>query len=106
MMMDPSKQSLARWVNEGGTVDPQAYPASSRQKRDAELMLLRGRTIAIENTLIALLAGASAGQRSAVRTMAVTIRAQAGVAPHPLTESAALQMNHLVDRAEHFAGSG
>jgi hypothetical protein len=60
------------------------------------------RTIALENTVIAMLELASDAQRASVRAMADAIEPRAGTSPHPLTESATMHMRHIVDRAEHF----
>lgn len=67
-----------------------------------ELTQLHARTIALENTMIALLESATDDQRASVRRMAAIIAPQAGTSVHELTLSAAKHMNHLVDRAEHF----
>ena len=60
---DVRLSALSRWDNEGG-----AFPAAAREAhpdppdmRNAELVLLRVRVIALENLLIAVLAKASTG---------------------------------------------
>ncbi|MFM9978574.1 MAG: hypothetical protein ACKVOP_11100 [Sphingomonadaceae bacterium] len=101
-MNDPMVRAMSRWDNEGGATDPDVTPGDHPPMTQAELTQLRIRTIALENVVIALLEGASEDQRASVRAMAAAIAPQAGSTPHPLTRSATLHMNHLVDRAEHF----
>ncbi len=64
------------------------------------------RVIALENLVIALLADATNEQRVRARVMAVHISPRAGFTAHALTLEAAAEMNHLVDRAEHFKNAG
>lgn len=72
------------------------------QSSNTELVQLRTRVIALENLLIALLAGASEPQRTLARDMATYIAPRLGFTPHPLTIHAAAQMIHLVERSEVF----
>jgi hypothetical protein len=60
------------------------------------------RVIALENLVITLLADATDEQRARARAMGVHISPRAGFTAHALTLEAAAEMNHLVDRAEHF----
>jgi hypothetical protein len=69
---------------------------------NAELALIRIRVIALENLVIALLAGASDRQLQAAREMAKYISPRPGFTLHPLTSQAAVHMIELVDRAERF----
>jgi hypothetical protein len=104
--------ALSRWDNEGGSLpDPVQDElfadqdlALSTHTTIAEWVHLRTRLIAMENVLIALLAEAPASQRELVREMAACIAPRPGAEAHPLTTRAALQMNQLVDRAEHLCG--
>lgn len=102
--------ALSRWDNEGGAV--LGLPTNtSRTDNDvpkvpeltnAEMVQLRIRVIALENVIITLLAGATDQQLELIREMAATISPRSGFTQHPLTIHAARQMNHLVDRANHF----
>ena len=69
---------------------------------NAEHTHMHMRVIALENLVIALLAEATDEQRTRARAMAVHISPRAGSTAHALTLEAAAEMNHLVDRAEHF----
>lgn len=101
-MTDAATRPLSRWANEGGAIEPVIANIATAPMSQSELTQLRIRTIALENVVIALLEAAPDDQRAAVRELAQTIAPRSGSTPHPLTESAALHMNHLVDRAEHF----
>lgn len=101
-MTDAATRALSRWTNEGGAVEPSLANLVHPPMSQTELTQLRIRTIALENVVIALLEAAPDEQRATVREMADAIAPRSGSTPHPLTESAALHMNHLVDRAEHF----
>ena len=103
-------RALSRWDNEGG-----AIPCCSQeglisndvqseipQLTNAELGQLRIRVIALENLVIALLAGASDQQISLTREMAAYISPRPGFKHHPLTIRAAAQMIDLVERAGRF----
>ena len=69
---------------------------------NAEHTHMHMRVIALENLVIALLAEATDEQRARARAMVVSISPRAGSTAHALTLEAAAEMNHLVDRAEHF----
>ena len=101
------QRELSRWDNEGGAeargtdlvmmsgdTDPRALPL-----KNAELVQLQVRVIALENLLIALLAGASDEQLALAREMAGYITPRPGFTHHRLTIHAAGQMIHLVERA-------
>lgn len=77
-----------------GDTDPRAPPL-----KNAELVQLQVRVIALENLLIALLAGASDEQLALAREMAGYISPRPGFTYHGLTIHAAGQMIHLVERA-------
>jgi len=68
----------------------------------AELVQLRVRVIALENTVISLLARSSEQQLNHVRELAAYICPRPGFTPHHLTIRAAAEMIHLVERAGHF----
>lgn len=121
---------LARWDDEGGAgpLGPQEAPVSGvarlaqaglvqtgpdqpdldqpdlnkAELGNAELVQLRIRIIALENLVVALLAGASAHRLELVREMAAYISPRPGVTRHSLTLRASVQMNHLVGQAAHF----
>ena len=101
------QRALSRWDNEGGAgarrtdlvmksgdTDPRAPPL-----KNAELVQLQVRVIALENLLIALLAGASDEQLALAREMADYISPRPGFTHHDLTIHAAGHMIHLVERA-------
>jgi len=103
-------RALSRWENEGGAIssrlqeDARSGEAQSEVPplKNAELLQLRIRVIALENLVIALLAGVSDQQIGLAREMAAYISPRPGFTHHPLTIHAATQMNDLVDRAGHF----
>lgn len=102
--------ALSRWDNEGGArpghPQPQQLEAPAHAEvpalTNAELVHLRGRVIALENALLAVLAQAPDAQRALIQDMAEYIRPRPGYTPHPLTIHASDHMNQLVERAEHF----
>ena len=110
---DPSRQrqmALSRWDNEGGAGPHRAHtgsksvevPGAAPRRRDAELVQLRIRVIALENLVISLLAQASERQLEVAREMAAYISPRPGFTHHRPTIHAAAQMIHLVERAGHF----
>jgi hypothetical protein len=108
--VDPSQQrqtALSRWDSEGGAGPhgPQA-PGDVQSEvphlTNAELVQLRVRVIALENLVIALLAGASDRQLVLAREMSAYISPRPGFTPHPLTIHAAGQMLDLVERSALF----
>ena len=66
------------------------------------ISVLAIRLIALENLVIALLAGSSEYQLQLARDMVAYIEPRPGYTPHPMTLHAAAQMTHLVGRASHF----
>lgn len=113
---DPSdlrQRALSRWENEGGAehgrrqepVDLTERSEPVPDLRNAELVQLRVRVIALENLMIAVLATASDGQLDLVREMAAYISPRPGSTQHPLTLEAANQMLNLVERAARFSAS-
>lgn len=70
--------------------------------KNAELVQLQTRVIALENLAIALLAQASQVQLELARGMATYISPRPGATAHPLTLHAAAQMRHLVERSHRF----
>ncbi len=99
------QKALSRWENEGGAAapDPQeGEVAQSHALTNAELVQLRIRVIALENVVMALLAGASEERLQIVREMAAYIAPRPGYTQHPLTVRASAHMIELVHRAEHF----
>lgn len=108
---EPQNQQrpLSEWDNEGGAgrsgpqestadVAPYDIPVLT----NTELVQLRGRVIALENLVTALLSGAPALQHDFVRSMAAQISPRPGTTQHPLTVQATSQMNALVERAIHY----
>ena len=71
---------------------------------DAEAGNLRVRLIALENLVVALLAGAPDSQSDLVREMAAYISPRPGATPHRLTVEAARNMLAIVERAAHYRG--
>lgn len=101
--------AISRWENEGGANGDQ-LPAQARTGEaqtavdltNAELVQLQVRVIALENLLIALLAGARSQTPDLARALACSISPRPGFTPHHLTLHAAVQMNHLVNRSVLF----
>jgi hypothetical protein len=111
---DPIQQrelALARWDNEGGArpggLDGELPSGEARAGtpplKNAELVRLQVRVIALENLLIAVLAEASDRQLALARDMAAYISPRPGFTPHDLTLHAAAQMIHRIERAGDFA---
>lgn len=104
------ERALSRWDNEGGAgpegpqdgSKPNETSADVPDLTNAELVQLRVRVIALENLVIALLAGVSDKQLEIAREMAVYISPRPGFTPHPMTVQAADHMLDLVDRAGRF----
>lgn len=69
---------------------------------DAEEGNIRVRLVALENIVVALLAGASVSQRGSIRDMATYISPREGKTRHRLTVEAARNMIALLDRADQF----
>jgi len=102
--LDPSQQrqkALSRWDDEGGLI-PGDMHSEVPELTNAELVHLRVRMIALENVVIALLAGSSDRELDHVREMAAYITPRQGSTEHPLTIHAADLMIQLVERAGHF----
>lgn len=105
------QMALAVWDNEGGaepglrqlSSDPRARPARKLQLTNNELAQLRARVVALENLMIALLAGTSILQLDRAREMAAYISPRPGFTQHPLTIHAAAQMLSIVQRAGRFS---
>lgn len=95
--------ALSRWENEGGALTTEDAARESPDLTNTELVQLRVRVIALENLVIALLAGGSPAQRALVRDMAAYILPRPGHTMHPLTVHAGHQMLHLVDRSDYFS---
>ncbi len=104
------ERALSRWENEGGA-EPEGpqHGGASEQARsqidrttNTEMIQLRVRIIALENILIALLAGATDEQLATAREMAGYIAPRPGATHHPLTISAGKHMIDLVERADRF----
>ena len=97
--------SIGRWENEGGdTAGLQTHERGSvvGEIGDVEDGNLRVRLIALENIVVALLAGAPESQSRLVREMADYISPRPGVTPHRLTIEASRNMIALVDRAARY----
>jgi hypothetical protein len=104
------QKALSRWENEGGA-PPGGHHESLQSTEaqsegfpltNAELAQLRVRIIALENTVISLLARSSTQQLNHVREMAAYICPRPGFTPHHLTIRAAAEMIHLIERAGRF----
>ena len=103
------QRALSRWDNEGGAGPCGSHEAPTAEDStavptmgDPELVLLHIRVIALENLVIALLAGASDRQIELAQEMAPLISPRPGSTPHPLTTRASDHMLDLVQRASHF----
>ena len=97
--------AIGRWENEGGTTDrafQHQQETVAGEIGDVEAGHLRVRLIALENVVIALLAGAPEGQSDLVREMANYISPRPGATPHRMTIEAASHMVALVNRAAHY----
>ena len=109
-LLQQRQRALSRWENEGGAIPcgsqkgliPNDAQSEIPQLTNTELVQLRIRVIALENLVIALLAGVSDRQIGLAREMATYISPRPGFTHHPLTIHAATQMNDLVDRSGHF----
>ncbi|HVL09606.1 hypothetical protein [Hydrogenophaga sp.] len=110
--LDRSKQlqkAISRWENEGGADGDHASKSAKSGEvqtevdlTNAELVQLQVRVIALENLVIALLAGAADQTPDLARAMAAYISPRPGSTPHHLTIHAAAQMVHLVERSNLF----
>jgi hypothetical protein len=67
------------------------------------MVCLRSRVIALENIVVAMLAGGSHDQRAIVHDMAMFVRPPLDAVQDRLTMHAADLMDHLTDRATRFA---
>ena len=102
------RRALGCWDNEGGatTAGPQQDVHSGESGSNvppltnAELVRLQVRVIALENLVIALLAGGSVEQRRFAGELASWIAPRPGFTRHPLTIHAAAQMVHILGRSE------
>ncbi|OZA71937.1 MAG: hypothetical protein B7X78_02330, partial [Sphingomonadales bacterium 39-62-4] len=98
-------RAIGRWENEGGSfagLHQHRTPTVAGEIGDAEAGNLRVRLIALENLVVALLAGAPDSQSALVREMAAYISPRPGMTPHRLTVEAARNMLALVERAAHY----
>ena len=96
---------IGRWENEGGTdASPHSETSSTvaGEIGDAEEGNIRVRLIALENLVVALLAGSAETQLESVREMAGYILPREGKTHHRLTIEAARNMVALVERADGF----
>ncbi|WP_439604687.1 DUF1971 domain-containing protein, partial [Shinella sp.] len=104
------ERALSRWDNEGGAgfSGPQnggsfaEVAADAPALTNAEFVQLRVRVIALENLVIALLAGASDRQLDLAHEMAAYISPRPGFTQHSLTVHAAAHMINLAQRANQF----
>ena len=69
---------------------------------NAELVQLQVRVIALENLVIALLAGGTDEQRLLAQKMVAYIAPREGFTRHPLTIHAGAQITHVLGRAALF----
>ena len=97
--------SIGRWENEGGDtpgLHPHERGSVVGEIGDVEDGNLRVRLIALENIVVALLAGAPKRQSELVRELAEYISPRPGTTPHRLTIEAAHNMTALVERAARY----
>lgn len=102
-------RAIGRWENEGGAftgLHQHQTPTVAGEIGDAEAGNLKVRLIALENLVVALLAGAPESQSALVREMAAYISPRPGATPHRLTIEAARNMLALVERAAHYKALG
>ena len=103
---DIHRRAVGRWENEGGSLnEPPGHSGTATvvgTVGDAEEVNLRVRLIALENILVALLAGAGEDRSELIREMADFISPRPGATPHRLTIEAARNMRAIVERAEHY----
>jgi len=102
-------RALSRWENEGGSgfaqqqlKSPEDDAVDAPPLTNTELVQLRVRVIALENLVIALLAGASDLQLEVAGDMATFILPRPSFTHHPMTLHAAAQMTSLVERSGKF----
>lgn len=98
-------RAVRRWENEGGTLEnghQQLENTVTGQTGTVEEAHLRVRLIALENVVVALLAGAPECQSDLVREMAAYISPRKGSTPHRMTTEAAHHMLALAERATHY----
>ena len=94
--------AIGRWENEGGDtagLHPHERGSVIGEIGDVEDGNLRVRLIALENIVVALLAGAPDSQSTLAREMATYISPRPGMTPHRLTIEAARNMIAVVERA-------
>lgn len=100
------RRAIGRWENEGGSKIGWSHPKGSStvagKVGDAEEANIRVRLIALENLVVALLAGAPDDQSELVREMARYISPRPGMTPHRLTIEAAHNMLAIVERAAQY----
>lgn len=100
------ERAVGRWENEGGAIagwsHPKPTPTVAGEIGDAEAANLRVRLIALENVVVALLAGAPESCTALVRDMADYISPRPGTTPHRLTIEAARKMTALAERADQY----
>ena len=97
--------AIGRWENEGGDTSglhPHERGSVVGKIGDVEDGNLRVRLIALENIIVALLAGAPKRQSELVREMAEYISPRPGTTPHRLTIEAARNITALVERAARY----
>ena len=97
--------AIGRWENEGGDtagLHPHERGSVVGEIGDVEDGNLRVRLIALENIVVALLAGAPDSQSTLVREMATYISPRPGMSPHRLTIEAARNMLALAERAARY----
>ncbi|MEP7316433.1 MAG: hypothetical protein ABI667_07035 [Sphingomicrobium sp.] len=102
-------RALGRWENEGGRGASRASNTTTSVAGDigdVETGHLRSRLIALENIVLALLAGAPESRSELVLEMADHISPRPSFTQHRMTIEAAGQMRALVDRAAHYKTDG
>ncbi len=99
--------ALSRWENEGGQLEHGVSGVwnslDGPPLTNTELVQLQVRVIALENVVMALLAGGTDAQRLLAREMADYILPRPGHTLHRLTIHAANRMVQLVERAGAFS---
>jgi len=104
------RRAIRRWENEGGSnigwSDPPGASTVAGEIGDAEKANIRVRLIALENLVVALLAGAPDDKSDLAREMARYISPRPGATPHRLTIEAARNMLAIIARADQYRNKG
>lgn len=93
--------SAAHHASEHATLDSLSRMAEPPPVTTVEWDHLRFRVVALENLLIALMADGPLPRLDRLREMARHVAPRRGSAEHPVSQFAAVQIIHMVERARH-----